>query len=145
MPVHNIYQLFDVYDNKLLKMIKADTNEAQAEEDYSGVKLVGLDETSVRKHHVYVSLFVDIVKKRTIYVTEDKDHKVILDFVSDLVGHGGQPGNIEQVSYDMSPAFIKDVEDNLSNAAILFDRFHVSNVIKEAAYTFQRHWDGIVN
>ena len=132
MPVHNVCQLLNVYDNKLWKMIKAYTNKARAEEDYSGVTVVGLDETSVRKNHVYVSLFVDIEEKRTIFVTEGKDHTVIQAFVSDLVAHGGQPDNIEQVSCDMSPAFIKGVEANLSNASVVFDRFHVSKVINEA-------------
>ena len=132
MPVHNVCQLFNVYDNKLWKMIKAYTNKARAEEDYSEVTVVGLDETSVRKNHVYVSLFVDIEEKRTIFVTEGKDHTVIQAFVSDLVAHGGQPDNIEQVSCDMSPAFIKGVETNLPNASVVFDRFHVSKVINEA-------------
>ncbi len=132
MPVHNVCQLLNVYDNKLWKMIKAYTNKARAEEDYSGVTVIGLDETSVRKNHVYVSLFVDIEEKRTIFVTEGKDHTVIQTFVSDLVAHGGQPDNIEQVSCDMSPAFIKGVEANLPNASVVFDRFHVSKVINEA-------------
>jgi transposase len=132
MPVHNVCQLFNVYDNKLWKMIKAYTNKARAEEDYSEVTVVGIDETSVRKNHVYVSLFVDIEEKRTIFVTEGKDHTVIQAFVSDLVAHGGEPDNIEQVSCDMSPAFIKGVEANLPNASVVFDRFHVSKVINEA-------------
>ena len=132
MPVHNVCQVLDVYDNKLWKMIKAYTNKARAEEDYSKVTVVGIDETSVRKNHVYVSLFVDIEEKRTIFVTEGKDHTVIQAFVSDLVAHGGQPDNIEQGSCDMSPAFIKGVEANLPNASVVFDRFHVSKVINEA-------------
>ena len=132
MPVHNVCQVLDVYDNKLWKMIKAYTNKARAEEDYSEVTVVGIDETSVRKNHVYVSLFVDIEEKRTIFVTEGRDHTVIQAFVSDLVAHGGQPDNIEQVSCDMSPAFIKGVEANLPNASVVFDRFHVSKVINEA-------------
>jgi|APCry1669188910_1035180.scaffolds.fasta_scaffold28044_2 transposase len=132
MPVHNVCQILDVYDNKLWKMIKAYTNKARAEEDYSEVTVVGIDETSVRKNHDYVSLFVDIEEKRTIFVTEGKDHTVIQAFVSDLVAHGGQPDNIDQVSCDMSPAFIKGVEANLPNASVVFDRFHVSKVINEA-------------
>ena len=132
MPIHNVCQLFGVNDNKLWKMIRAYTTKARVVEDYSGVTVVGLDETSVRKGHAYVSLFVDIEEKKTIYVTEGKDNTVIEAFVNDLVAHGGQPDNIEQVSCDMSPAFIKGVEDNLPNAAIVFDRFHVSKVINEA-------------
>jgi len=132
MPVHQVCQLFDVYDNKLWKMIKTYTTKARSEEDYSGVKVVGVDETSARKGHDYVSLFVDLEEKRTIYVTEGKDQTVVQDFVNDFVAHNGHPGNIEQVSCDMSPAFIKGVEENLPNAAIVFDRFHVSKVINEA-------------
>jgi len=132
MPVHQVCQLFDVYDNELWKMIKAYTTKARAEEDYSGVKVVGVDETSARKGHDYVSLFVDLEEKKTIYVTGGKDQTVVQDFVNDLVAHNGQPENIEQISCDMSPAFIKGVEDNLPNASVVFDRFHVSKVINEA-------------
>jgi len=132
MPVHNVCQLFDVYDNKLWKMIKAYTDKARAEEDCSEVTVIGLDETSVRKNHVYVSLFLDIEEKRTILITEGKDHAVIQAFVSDLAAHGGQPDNIEQISCDMSPSFIKGFEANLPNASIVFDRFDVSKLINEA-------------
>ncbi|MCX6304504.1 MAG: transposase [Bacteroidetes bacterium] len=76
------------YEDKELG-IEGYTNKARAEEDYFGVTIVGLDETSVRKNHVYVSLFVDIEEKRTIFVTKGKDHTVIQAFVSDLVAHGG--------------------------------------------------------
>jgi len=132
MPVHNVCELFGINDNKVWTMIKAYTTKARAEEDYSGVEVVGFDETSVRKGHEYVSLGVDLVEKKTIFVTEGNDHKVIVDFVQDLIAHGGLPENIKQVSCDMSPAFIKGVEENLPNADIVFDRFHVTKVINEA-------------
>jgi len=67
----------------------------------------------------------------TIYVTEGKYHTVIKDFVNILLTMG-EPDSIEQVSCDMSSAFIKGVEDNLPNANIVFDRFHVSKVINKA-------------
>ena len=36
------------------------------------------------------------------------------------------------VSIDMSPAFIKGVEDNLPNAAITFDKYHIMKIINTA-------------
>jgi transposase len=39
---------------------------------------------------------------------------------------------VEQVSCDMSPAFIKGIGENFPQAAIVFDRFHVIKVINEA-------------
>jgi len=138
MPVHNVCELFGINDNKVWTMIKAYTTKARAEEDYSGVEVVGFDETSVRKNHDYVSLGVDLVEKKTIFVTEGKDSKVIADFVQDLIAHGGLPENIKQVSCDMSPAFIKGVEENLPKADIVFDRFHVTKVINEAVDKVRR-------
>src|ERR1039457_2300476 len=138
MPVHNACNLFGINDNKVWAMIKAYTTKARAQEDYSEVEAVGFDETSVRKGHEYVSLCVDLVEKKTIFVTEGKDNKVIADFVRDLIAHGGLPENIKQVSCDMSPAFIKGVEENLPEADIVFDRFHVTKVINEAVDQVRR-------
>jgi transposase len=79
-----------------------------------------------------VRLFVDFEYKRTIFVTESKDHRVLEAFATDLAEHNWNPYQITQVSYDMSPAFIKGVENTLPDAAIVFDRFHVTKVINEA-------------
>jgi transposase len=91
-----------------------------------------VDETAARRGHDYVTLFVDLEEKRTIYVADGRDQEVVEDFTHDLIAHNGSPENITQVSCDMSPAFIKGVENNLPNAAIVFDRFHVTKVINEA-------------
>jgi len=132
MPVHQVSKLLGVYDGKLWKMLKAYTETARESEDFSDVKVVGVDETSARKGHDYVTLFVDLEKKKTLFVTEGKDREVVTDFVSDLKAHQGNAEQICQISCDMSPAFIRGVEDNLPNAAIVFDRFHVSKILNDA-------------
>ena len=63
MPVHQVCQLLGVYDQKLWKMIKAYTETARVCEDFSSVEVVGVDETSARKGHDYVTLFVDLEEK----------------------------------------------------------------------------------
>jgi len=132
MPVHQVSQIMKTYDKKLWDMIKAYTGKTRAEEDFSEVKVVGVDETAARRGHDYVTLFVDLEEKRTIFVTDGKDQSVVGEFVEDLMEHHGAAENVTQVSCDMSPAFIKGVEDNLPNAAVVFDRFHVTKVINEA-------------
>jgi transposase len=132
MPVHQVCQLFGTYDKKVWEMMKAYTIKTRAEEDFSTVRVVGVDETGARRGHDYVSLFVDLEEKKTIFVTEGKDQKVVEAFTADLIDHKGNPENISQMSCDMSPAFIKGIEDNLPKAAIVFDRFHVTKVINEA-------------
>jgi transposase len=113
-------------------MIKVYTDTARACEDFSSVEVVGVDEKAVRKGHDYVSLFVDLEEKRTIFVTEGRDNEVVADFVHDLIAHNGNADQISQISCDMSPAFILGVEENLPKADVVFDRFHVTKVINEA-------------
>jgi transposase len=132
LPVRNLCKLFGINNNKVWDMIRSYTTLAREGEDYSEVEVFGFDETAVRKGHDYVSLAVDLEEKRTLFVTGGKDHTVIEKFTSDLIAHGGEPEKIVQVSCDMSPAFIKGVEENLPNAEIVFDRFHVTKVINEA-------------
>jgi transposase len=49
-----------------------------------------------------------------------------------LTSHKGKPENIEQASCDMSPAFIKGIEEQLPNAEITFDKFHIVKTLNEA-------------
>ncbi len=132
MPIHQVSKIMHTYDKKLWDMIKAYTEKARGEEDFSEVSVVGVDETAARRGHDYVTLFVDLEEKRTIFVTDGRDQGVVEEFVGDLIEHNGAAENVTQVSCDMSPAFIKGVEDNLPDAAIVFDRFHVTKVLNEA-------------
>jgi transposase len=132
MPVNKVSKIIKVDDNKLWRMMQYYTEAARQEEDYSGVKQIGIDETSKAKGHDYVSLFVDLAKKRTIFVAEGKGSETMTAFVKDFEERHGDPQNITDVSIDMSPAFMKGVEANLPNAAITFDKYHIMKIINAA-------------
>lgn len=132
LPVHQVCGLLDTYDNKLWKMMHTYTEKARETEDYSTVQRIGVDETAARRGHDYVSLFVDLDQKRTIFVTEGKGSETVEAFAQDLQQHQGQPEQIKEVACDMSPAFIKGVTEQLPEAYIVFDHFHVIKIINEA-------------
>jgi len=132
MPVNKVSKIIKVDDNKLWRMMQYYTEAARQQEDYSDVKQIGVDETSKAKGHDYVSLFVDLTKKRTIFVAEGKGSETMTVFVKDFKEHHGDPQAITDVSIDMSPAFIKGVEENLPNAAITFDKYHIMKIINAA-------------
>ena len=113
MPVNKVSQIIKVDDNKLWRMMYYYTEAARKQEDYSGVTSIGVDETSKAKGHDYVSLFVDMAERRTIFVVEGKDAGTIAAFTKDFKAHNGNPQSITDVSMDMSPAFISGVEGNL--------------------------------
>jgi transposase len=132
MPVNTVSQIIDVDDNKLWRMMHYYTEVARQQEDYSGVKKIGVDETSKAKGHDYVSLFVDLAERRTIFVAEGKGSETMTAFTQDFKEHHGNPEDITDVSIDMSPAFMKGVEENLPNALITFDKYHIMKVINIA-------------
>lgn len=132
IPVHQVCDTIGTYDKKVWDMLKEYVKEYLETADYSGVKRIGIDETSSKKYHNYVTLFVDLDEKKTIFVTEGKSKKVIEEFVADIEKHSGKKENIETVSADMSPAFIAGIEDNLPKAEIVFDKFHIIKIINEA-------------
>ena len=113
-------------------------DEALTYMDLEELEILGLDETSQKKHHDYITLFVDLVKKKIIYITEGKSNKTVIDFVTHLKEHGGDPEKITEVSSDMSPAFIKGINENLLNAEITFDKFHIVKIINEAVDKVRR-------
>src|SRR6201997_360128 len=93
--------------------------------DLSPVDAVAFDETSYKRGHNYLTLAADTDARKVVFVTEGRDADTIAGFADHLRDHRADPENIKSVSIDMSPAFIKGVTDNLPDARITFDKFHV--------------------
>ena len=132
MPVHCVRGIIGESDRKIWSLLDEYTSSAIASQDCSGITAVGMDETSRAKRHSYVSLFVDMDERRTVHVAEGKDHKTVGDFALGLEARNGDRNRVEQVSCDMSPAYIKGVKEFLPQAAITFDKFHIVKLINAA-------------
>lgn len=138
MPVSKIAELIDEHDTRIWRIIHFHIKNAYADKDFSNVTHIGIDETSCRKGHKYVSVFVDMVKKEVIYATPGKDEHTIKRFAEELTKHHSSKDRITNVSMDMSPAFIKGVKSNFENAEITFDKFHVVKQLNEAIDVIRR-------
>ena len=132
MPVNKVSQIIGVDDNKLWRMMRYYTEAARQLEDHSGVSKIGIDETASSRGHKYVSLFVDLEDKKTLFVVEGKGAETVVEFKKDFIAHGGCPENITDASIDMSPAFIKGIEENFPRAEITFDKFHIMKILNKA-------------
>ena len=132
MPVHKVSELVSISDYKVWKMLELYIVGAQYGEDLSAIEVVGMDETSVSRGHDYVTLFVDMVNRRTIHVSDGKDSETVRDFVGMQADANGCAEQIKQLSCDMSPAFIKGVEEQLPEAEITFDKFHIVKIFNKA-------------
>ena len=132
MPIHQVCKIFGITDHKVWSLVKKYTNLGREAADDSAVNTIGLDETAARPGHDHVTLFVDLEVRRTLYDTAGKNSETITDFFTDFQAHKAVPSQIEKVSVDISPAFIKGVEEYLPEAELIFDRFHMTKLINKA-------------
>ena len=73
---------------------------------------LGVDETSTRKGHHYVTLGVDMDAGRVIHVTPGKGKEALDSLQKHLANKGVDPHQIAQASLDLSPAFISGVKES---------------------------------
>jgi transposase len=125
LPVAHAADHMRVSAKRLWRRIAHYVSQARIKDDMSEVKLIGIDETSVKKGHQYITVVHDLQAKRLLFATSGKDNTTVESFAKDLVAHGGEPQAIEHVCMDMSAAFAKGVRENLPQAQISYDRFHV--------------------
>ena len=127
-----------ITDDRLWRLLKRAVTDAVSKLDLSGVRSIALDETSWQKGHKYVSFVFDYPTRRLIFGVEGKNNEVLKAFAKHLEEHGGKRENIKEVCCDMSPAFIKGIEENFPEASITFDKFHVIKAANEALEKVRR-------
>ncbi len=138
MVINQVGKMMNVTDHKLWSMLERYIAKARAQSDHSTLTRLGIDETSIAKGHDYISLFVDVERKKTVFITHGKDNTTVTRFVEDLEAHQGKAANITDVSCDMSAAFTKGVTEQLPDAQITYDRFHVIKVVNEGVDAVRR-------
>lgn len=138
MPVNAVARLVKEHDTRLWRILHYYVEDARSSEDYSNVNKIGVDETSSKRGHNYITTFVDMDKSRVIFATPGKDAATVTAFAEDLKTHNASPNQIQNACCDMSPAFIGGIENTFPDAPITFDRFHVMKIINEAVDQVRR-------
>ena len=138
MPVKTIAEFVNEHDTRLWRVLHHYVDDARDKADHSGVHEVGMDETSSKRGHNYVSLFVDLDGPKILFATEGKDASTVKRFKQDLIDHNGDPEAIKEMCSDMSPSFISGVENCFPNAHLTFDKFHIMKVVNHAVDEVRR-------
>lgn len=138
MPVKTVASYIGEYDTRIWRIVHHYVDQGREQIDHSNVKHVGVDETSSKRGHNYVSLFVDLEKAQILFATDGKDASTVKRFQQDLVAHKGSPEAISEFCSDMSPAFIKGVTQCFPQAQLTFDKFHIMKIINEAVDEVRR-------
>jgi transposase len=138
MPVKKAADILDEHDTTLWRVLEAHVRAAYAALDLSELVHLGVDEMNCRKGHNYLTVFADLKARRVVFATEGKDHTTFRRFVEELLRHNGHPKAITRVAIDLSAAYQKGVEQELANAQIVFDPFHVTSLVSGAVDEVRR-------
>jgi len=134
MPVLAAARIIEVTDKRLWRIVEHYVSKALSRLDLSRLTTLALDETASKKGHNYVTVFIDLDRKRTpvLFATPGKGKQTVKAFKAFLKDHGGKPDRIAEVVCDMSPAFLAAVGETFANATQTVDWFHVVQLFTRA-------------
>lgn len=140
--VAKVARQLGVYSQRLWNLIAHYSKKAAAmPQDLSNLTQIAFDETSKKKGHNYVSIFLDLESGNLLWVEEGKSAQTVTQSVQAMEEQGLKKENITDVSIDFSPAFQAGTKANFSNANITFDKFHVSQLVQRAMDALVKPWD----
>ena len=101
-------------------------------------RYVGVDETSFKKRHEYVTVVGDLERDRVIHVSDDRSQGSLDAFWQRL--RPEQRAAIEGVAMDMWEPYIRSTREYLADAdqKIVFDKFHVAQHLGDAVDQVRR-------
>ena len=88
MPMAALARMAHEHDTRIWRVVEHHVGVARAGLDFSEVTTLGVDETSSRRGHDYVSIFMDVDNPRVLFATPGRD----ADTVGNHSGVGEAPG-----------------------------------------------------
>ncbi len=73
MPVNAVAKMIGIYSDRLWRIIDHYVAVAYESVDFSDVTNIGVDETSSKRGHNYITIFVDLLKSKVLFAREGKD------------------------------------------------------------------------
>lgn len=95
-----------------------------------GLELIGIDEFSFRKRHKYVTIVCDHVRRRVVWAAKGQTKATAKRFFRKLGKKRCR--RIRAVTMDMSGPYIGAVREAVPHAQIVFDHFHVVQLVNNA-------------
>jgi transposase len=100
------------------------------------LSVIGVDELSFRRNHNYVTVVVDHLKKRVVWIGEGKSADTLKRFFAELGPE--RTRKLTHITMDMSGAYIAAVDAHAPHAQKVFDRFHVQRLASDAVDEVRR-------
>lgn len=103
--------------------------------DLNGLEYIGIDEFAVSTGHVYKTIVVNLLTGQVVYIGDGKGSDALDGFWKKIQKSGVR---IKAVATDLSAAFIASVISNAPDATLVFDHFHVVQLMNNALDEIRR-------
>ena len=139
-PANQIAEILNISASSVRSYDKAVLEHYTPPPNLDGVRALLVDEKSVRKKHNYVTVVLNADTGELLHMHEGKKGESLAVFLRTLSKE--QKASIEAVGMDRGGAYKRAVEQNLPDAEIVFDRFHlVMNVNQAVDETRRSEWN----
>jgi transposase len=129
------------------RIIKSLVVTAMIEQPLEDVRELAVDETSTKKGHNYFTVLTDRKRKKVVGLSEGKSHESMKNALEEMEYRGADKTKVRCITMDMSPSYIGAAKELLSQADIVFDRYHISaqmnKAVDEVRRIDQRNYHGL--
>ena len=122
-------QFFNIYPQRVQTIYDAYTKDRYEQRAPKVASKIGVDETSTKKGHDYITLFVNLENRQILDIQDGRSSDAIKNYADELRLLGQPIKDVKEFSLDMSPAFISGVQNYFPDARMTYDRFHVVQLI----------------
>jgi transposase len=135
MTIRDVAKHLGVSWDVIKDIQKRDLSRRFAKLKLKHLRQLAIDEISIAKGHRYLTVVMDLESGAVVFVGDGKGAKALKPFWKRL---RGSKAKIEAVAMDMSKAYREAVSTHLSEAKIVFDRFHVVKLFNEKLSQLRR-------
>lgn len=136
MTIEDIANHLKMSWDTIKDIIKRNLEKKYSKPELKNLRMIAIDEISTGKNHKYLTIVLDLATGIVVYVGEGKSSEALTEFWKKLKR---SKAKIEAVAIDMSKAYIKAVQENLPEALIVFDHFHIVKLFNEKLSDYRRN------
>lgn len=123
LPLSHVREVVPVDDATAFRWDQAILQRNLPPPNLDGLRILLIDEKAVRSHHGYVTLVMNGVTGELLYMAEGKKKESLQGFFDSL--NPEQRASIVAVGMDRAGAYYEVVKEQIPQAAIVFDKFHL--------------------
>lgn len=123
LPLAHIQELLPVDDATAFRWDQAVLREKLPPPALDGLRILLIDEKAIHRHHGYVTLVMNGQSGELLYLAQGKKKESLQGFFDQL--SAAQKASIAAVGMDRAGAYYQVVKEQLPQADIVFDKFHL--------------------